>query len=69
LTTDTDTATPETPEAPEAPEAPGAPGPPAEDTPPAETLLEALAEHIRAVAASARKDIHEVVAFLATHGL
>ena len=36
---------------------------------PAETLLGELAAYVRSVAASAEKDITELLAFLASHGL
>jgi hypothetical protein len=49
------------PPAPEPPPAPPAPDPAA--------VLEQLAETVRAVAASAQKDITELLAFLASHGL
>ena len=46
---------------------------PAPEPPPApvnpQTLLEELAAHVRGVAASAEKDITELLAFLASHGL
>ena len=34
-----------------------------------QTLLEELAAHVRSVAASAERDITELLAFLASHGL
>ena len=43
------------------------PAPPAPVNP--QTLLEELAAHVRSVAASAGKDITELLAFLAGHGL
>ena len=44
--------------------------PPAQPAPPEpQSLLEELAGHIRTVAASAEKDITELLAFLASHGL
>ena len=60
---------PVTPPAPE----PVPPVPPAPEPPPApvdpRTLLEQIAEAVRSVAASAEKDITELLALLASHGL
>lgn len=49
----------------EAPEPEATPAEPVDHA----ALLEELAEHIRTIAASGKKDIYEAVAWLASHGI